>query len=148
MKRMLSRLRRCRRGVSLLEFALIAPAICLLVMGGFDVGNAIQQSMRLEAAAQAGAQYAFSRPADSAGIAAAIRANLPGWNNITVPTPAPACRCENGTTVACNGGVCGTVAPAMYLSIRVSRPFVASTPLAAAIMPARTLYGDVEIRLR
>lgn len=145
---MLTRLRSCRRGVSLVEFALIAPVVCLLVMGGFDVGNAIQQSLRLEAAAQAGAQYAFSRPTDSAGMVAAIRANLPGWSDITVPSPVAACRCDDGAAVACSGGVCSTGTPAMYLSIRVSRPFSASTPLTAAIMPARTLHGDVELRLR
>jgi Flp pilus assembly protein TadG len=148
MNAMLARLKACRRGVSLTEFALIAPVLCLLVMGSFDVGNAIQQSLQLEAAAQAGAQYAFSRPTDSVGITAAIRANLPGWTDITVSSPVMACRCDNGVTVSCNGGVCVTGTPAMYLSIRVSRPFSASTPLAAAALPAQTLVSDVELRLR
>ncbi|MFC4167051.1 TadE/TadG family type IV pilus assembly protein [Teichococcus aestuarii] len=148
MKAMLTRLGVCRRGVSLTEFALIAPVLCLLVMGSFDVGNAIQQSLQLEAAARAGAQYAFSRPADSVGITAAIRANLPGWSDISVPDPAMACRCDDGATVSCHGGVCATGTPATYLSIRVSRPFSASTPLAAAVLPAQTLTGHVELRLR
>ncbi|RKK03189.1 pilus assembly protein [Pseudoroseomonas wenyumeiae] len=145
---MLTRLKHSRRGVSLVEFALIAPVVCLLLMGGFDIGNAIQQSLQLEAAARAGAQYAFSRPTDTVGITAAIRANLLGWSDITVPSPVTTCRCDNGVTVSCNGGVCATGTPAMYLSVRVSRPFSASTPLAAAALPAQILVGDVELRLR
>jgi Flp pilus assembly protein TadG len=148
MMQILACLLRCRRGVSLLEFALIAPVAALLVMGGLDLASAIQQSQRLEAAAQAGAQFAFSRPTDSAGIVAAIRANLPGWTNISVPAPSLTCRCDNGTAVSCNGGVCGSSAPAMYLSVRVSRPFAASTPLVSAFIPSRDLQGHVELRLR
>lgn len=148
MSGMLACLKGCRRGVSLTEFALIAPVLCLLVMGSFDVGNAIQQSLKLEAAARAGAQYAFSRPADGAGIADAIRANLPGWSDITVPAPVMACRCDDGAAVPCSGGTCAAGTPAMYLSIRVTRPFSASTPLAAAVLPAQTLAGHVELRLR
>ncbi|HWX50017.1 MAG TPA: TadE/TadG family type IV pilus assembly protein [Roseomonas sp.] len=145
---MLARLRACRRGVSALEFALIAPALALMALGGFDLGNAVLQSLRLEAAARAGAQYAFTRPTDSAGITASIRANLPGWTDITVPDPVVACRCEDGSTVSCTGGSCGTAAPAMYVSIEVSSPFAPSTPLAAAVLPPTTLHGHVELRLR
>ncbi|HWL80344.1 MAG TPA: TadE/TadG family type IV pilus assembly protein [Roseomonas sp.] len=144
---MLSRLWHCRRGVSALEFALVAPVLALVALGGFDLGNAALQSLRLEAAARAGAQYAFSRPADSTGILAAVRGNLPGWTNVTVPAPVLACRCDNGTTVSCSGGTCGAGTPATYVTIAVSRPFAASTPLAAAILPSMTLQGHAEFRL-
>ncbi|MDJ0391285.1 pilus assembly protein [Roseomonas sp. E05] len=145
---MLARLRACRRGVSALEFALVAPVLALMALGGFDLGNAVLQNLRLEAAARAGAQYAFTRPTDGAGITAAIRANLPGWADITVPDPVVACRCEDGSTVSCTGGSCGTAAPAMYVSIEVNRPFIASTPLTAAVFPSTVLHGHAELRLR
>lgn len=144
----LARLAACRRGVSALEFALVAPTLALMALGGFDLGNAVLQRLQLEAAARAGAQYAFSRPTDSAGIVAAIRANLPAWTDVTVPDPVVACRCEDGSTVSCTGGTCDPGAPAMYVSVEVNRPFAASTPLAAAVLPPTVLHGHVEIRLR
>jgi Flp pilus assembly pilin Flp len=148
MSKILTRLARCSKGVSALEFALIAPIMALLVMGGFDLGSIVQQSLRLEAAARAGAQHAFSRPSDTAGIAAAIRANLPGWTDITVPSPVQVCRCPDGTSVSCGGALCGTEPPAIYISVQVSRPFTAITPLSATLAPPTTLRGHVELRLR
>jgi len=148
MNRIANRLARCLRGVSALEFAFVAPVLALLVMGGIDLGNAVQQTLRLEAAARAGAQYAFSRPDDANGITAAIRANLPGWDNIVIPSPAKICRCPNGGTVPCQGGSCGNDAPAIYITVRVTRPFTASTPVSATVIPSTTLSGHVELRLR
>ncbi|MFH5925642.1 TadE/TadG family type IV pilus assembly protein [Roseomonas xinghualingensis] len=148
MNRITKLLVRCRRGVSALEFAFVAPILALLVMGGIDLGNAVQQTLRLEAAARAGAQYAFSRPDDANGITAAIRANLQGWSDITIPLPAKVCRCPNGNTVPCQGSSCGNDVPAIYVSVRVTRPFTASTPISAAVIPPTTLRGHVELRLR
>ncbi|MBI0539262.1 pilus assembly protein [Roseomonas sp. KE2513] len=148
MRRIVNCLLRSRSGVSALEFGLIAPVLALLVAGGIDVGNAMQQTLRLEAAARAGAQYAFSRPDDSDGISAAVRTNLQGWGDINIPSPAKVCRCPNGDVVSCQGGSCGSDASATYISVRVTRPFSASTPLSAAIIPAITLSGHVELRLR
>ncbi|KAA2211299.1 TadE/TadG family type IV pilus assembly protein [Teichococcus oryzae] len=145
--RILARLRRCRRGVSALEFALVGPVLALLALGGFDLGNAALQSLRLAAAARAGAQYAFTQPTDSAGITAAIRANLPGWTDVTVPAPVLVCRCEDGTSVNCAGGACGGIPPALYVTLAATRPFTASTPLTATLFPALVLQGRAEFRL-
>jgi Flp pilus assembly protein TadG len=49
---LLERLRRARRGVISLEFALLAPVMITLLLGTYDVANAIIVTNRLTAAAQ------------------------------------------------------------------------------------------------
>lgn len=113
---------RCRKGLAAIEFALVAPITVLLLVGVMDLGNALQQKQRLSAAAQAGAAYALTFPADSAGIQAAINRMLSGWSGVTVTVPAPVCECP-GTAGTVD---CDTVCPTgrqSYVSITLSRPF-------------------------
>ena len=139
------------RGVSALEFAFVAPVIVLALLGAFDLGNAIQQSMRLESAARAGAQRAFAYPSDRAGIVTAVRNNLPAdWTDVTVRVPARVCKCDDGTTVDCSTGICAgsTASPITYISVTVTRPFSFASPFIASLLPSlTTLTGNVEIRL-
>jgi Flp pilus assembly protein TadG len=58
-------------GVAIVEFALILPLLILLMVGLFDLGFGSWQYMQVQAAAEAGAQYASLYPGDTAGIAAA-----------------------------------------------------------------------------
>ncbi|MFC0408551.1 TadE/TadG family type IV pilus assembly protein [Roseomonas elaeocarpi] len=140
-----------RRGIAAVEFALVAPVMILLLLGGFDLANAFAQSMRLQSAAQAGAQYAAAYPTADSDIVAAVRANLAGWSNVTVNNPVRSCVCDNGGTVNCSGGSCasGTALPVLYLTITATRPFTASSPLTARLFPSLTqVSGRVQMRLR
>jgi len=49
------RLFRDRRGVAALELASILPVLAITLMAVIDLGDTIQQNLRLEAAARAGA---------------------------------------------------------------------------------------------
>jgi len=84
---------RSRRGSSAVEFALLAPFFALIAIGAYDLGNAVQTSMRLERAARAGAQYAIVYPRDLTGIQAAVRAAWPALATANVPLPVEACTC-------------------------------------------------------
>jgi pilus assembly protein CpaE len=99
-----------RSGVAAAEFALIASFILTLMLGVYDVGNAIQQRLQLEQAVRAGAQYALSWPDQTSGISAAISAALPaGWTNATVSAGSPVCYCWSsggGATASPCGNVC------------------------------------------
>jgi Flp pilus assembly protein TadG len=85
-------LRANRAGVAAAEFALIAPVMVALLLGVYDIGNAIQQRLQLEQAVRAGAQYALSWPDELTSsesgvnsIQAAVSAALPSsWTNATV----------------------------------------------------------------
>ncbi|MFT8246974.1 TadE/TadG family type IV pilus assembly protein [Roseomonas sp. BN140053] len=141
-----------RRGVSAVEFALVAPALLLLLFSMYDVGSAMWRTMRLEMAARAGAQYAFARPQDTAGITNTVLDQVTGWKNVTVSSPQMVCRCDNGAAADCTTGSCttGTVvqAPIGYISITVTQPFQPISPISTYLLPHRpNLRGNVELRL-
>lgn len=104
---------RWRRGSSAIEFALLAPFFALIAIGAYDLGNAVQASMRLERAARAGAQYAQVHPRDLAGIQSAVRAAWPALGAADVPTPTVSCVCtgtvriSEGATADCLAACAG-----------------------------------------
>ncbi len=161
--------RRRDRAVSALEFALVTPVVLLIMMGIADYGNALQQSLRLEAAARAGAQVALTQPGDTrttpndpsaALVRTAVLSSLAGW------AVAPSCTNGAGTGVCvsyvswcqCPGAVsptsptahdCSSDTPPCdetaqrFASISVTRNY---SPL--LLVPVRTLRGNVEVRTR
>ena len=143
---------RDRRGTAASEFAIVLPVLMLVLFSVHDIADAMWRTTRLEMAARAGAQYAFSKPQDAAGIAAAVRGQLTGWNDVTVAPATMTCRCDNGAAADCTTGTCvvGTVthAPIGYVSITVTKPYTFLSPLTARILPQlATLRGNVELRL-
>lgn len=144
---------RDRRGIAAMELALIAPVLLLMLLSTYDVASAMWRTTRLEMAARAGAQYAFARPQDSAGIASAALGQLAGWTGVTVASTVMACRCDNGSAVDCATGTCqsgsATLAPIGSVSVTLTQPFRFSSPISAAIFPGfSTLRGNVELRFR
>lgn len=107
--------RRRSRGVSSVEFAVFTPLLALIAIGAYDLGNALQVSMRLERAARAGAQYGAANPADVAGIRSAVIAAWPELTTADVPMPVYACFCA--TAAATCGSTC---ASGMVATVTVS----------------------------
>jgi Flp pilus assembly protein TadG len=143
------------RGVSALEFALTAPIIAFVMLIVADIGNGLQQIVRLEAAARAGAQVAFTEPDEPEAIRTAVRESLQYWplttdsppGDVTV-TSSFTCMCVNtATTFNCTTGdpesSCGSPDFRQYVSVTVSRP-----ARALLWVPITTLRGNVELRLR
>ena len=142
------------RGAASLEFAVILPFLVFTMLGVADYGNALQQMLRLQGAARAGAQVMMTRPNDMADIRTAAVAYLTGWQaapaNCTIGTSAGICvmsdtRCQlvgSRTDIDCGDVPAGTDYR-KYALVTVTRPYA---PL--FIVPQRTLRGNVEIRLR
>jgi Flp pilus assembly protein TadG len=147
--RSLGALGRCRRGTSAAEFAIIAPVMVLLLAAVADVGAAMQQSIRLETAARAGAQFAMSFPTNQAGIAGAAAASLgSAGTGATVVASAPFCACPGATaSVSCDGTPCSGAAAGTYVSVTVTRPFSPIVGIGDFVLPA-TLRGDAITRVR
>jgi Flp pilus assembly protein TadG len=79
-----------RRGVAALEFALIAPVLILLLLGVYDIGNAVDEQMVMQQALRAAGQYAMSFPENNNGILAAIQQGYPsGWTGVTSTVTGP-----------------------------------------------------------
>jgi Flp pilus assembly pilin Flp len=98
---------RDQRGVSAIEFAVIASIVCALALGAFDLGNAAQQRVALEEAVRAGGQYAIHFPtnvtassSDPISIQSVVTNALPvGWS-LSNPggVPVVACSCPNNVS--------------------------------------------------
>ena len=145
-------LRLGRQGIAASEFALVAPVLLLLFVTMYDIGNAMWRTTRLELAARAGAQYAFAKPLDNAGITSTVMTQLSGWSGVTVGSTAMVCKCDDGTAANCTTGTCTaggvTQAPIGYVSITVTQPYTFISPISSALLPQfATLRGNVELRV-
>lgn len=163
--KLLSLLRRRDRGVSALEFVLVAPVVVFITFAVLDFGNALQQIIRLETAARAGAQVAFTQPNNPREdpndpgsirvVQKAVRDSLQYWplsptGDVQVQYNA-SCMCPlpSTTTFDCFAtaveDACGTSVDdfRQFASVNVSRPY-----RALFIVPVTTLRGHVELRLR
>lgn len=148
MRRLFSRLSRCRSGASAVEFGVIAPAMIVLLAGLVDVAGAMQQTIRLENAARAGAQYAMSFPENTAGIMAAT-AEAIGGTGATVAVVPAYCACPGGgdTVVSCEGTPCAGAPAGVYVGITITRPYAAIIGIGGYVLPS-TLSGSAVARVR
>lgn len=92
---LLKRLAAAADGTSVIEFAFIAPAIAILIIGLSDFGLALWNQMQVTNAADAGAQYAAIAGWQSSGIQAAVT-SATSYSAITaVPAPYEMCGCPD-----------------------------------------------------
>ncbi len=136
-----------QRGAAVVEFALILPLLILLMVGLFDFGVGFWQYMQVQAAAEAGAQYATLHPDDTAGIAAAV-ASATGTSGISAtPLPAKVCGCPGNHPfeVACGAANCDSGSkPGVYAKVSAQ---VGYSPLLPYPSLPPTLSGHAYRRL-
>lgn len=118
----------CRRlkggegGAAVVEFALVAPLLVLMVLGLVDFGMAVLEKSRLSSAARAGAQVAMSSPTDTAAIRAAVLAATSAPSAGLTVAVTTACECSDGTAVACDG-LCASGTARTYVTVSVQETF-------------------------
>jgi Flp pilus assembly protein TadG len=79
--------RRDQRGVAAAEFALIAPVVITLLLGGIDIATLVQIRLQLQGALRAGGQYALAFPTQTGGITAAVQQAMPAtWTDVPTAT--------------------------------------------------------------
>lgn len=147
--RALASLRRCRRGLSAVEFGLVAPFLLLILSGLVDLGHALQRSIVLDNAARAGAHLAMSIPQDSAAMAAATRAAL-GALEASVTVEGPSCVCAEGTPASCDGLACPGTPPSpsrVFVRVIVATPYEPPIGFGRYLLP-QTLRGEAIARVR
>ncbi|MCW5744625.1 MAG: hypothetical protein KIT36_00310 [Alphaproteobacteria bacterium] len=82
--------------------------MALALCGTLEFGLNVYNRQQLQAAIQAGVQYALFNPNDTAGVKTAISAALPVAANAVVATPTYVCECTDGTSISCSPlGTCG-----------------------------------------
>lgn len=142
------------RGASIVELALIAPVMVVLVMGVLDLGRAYRLNIRLENAAREGAAFAQVYPNDvTCGSAGSIHGH--------VEAEEPALKSTPGFQIVVLGqgaggaftpmtGCTGSVAtPGERVRVNVSARYDIVTPLVAqAVGGSLTLVGSAEVRVQ
>lgn len=89
---------RQKSGSAGIELVIVTPVLLLLMLGLYDIGNAIQQDIWLEQAARAGGIFALTDPANTSAIGSAVQAAV--GNPVTVNvTTSPACS-DNSTPIS------------------------------------------------
>lgn len=116
-----------RRGVSALEFALIAPVMLVLFLGTFDIGNAAFQYIELNQIVRAGGQYAMRHAGDTSGIQTytTAAATAAGFNDVTVAAPQYFCSCDPNKTLGTAPVNCQAAYGCIdqYVVMKASRPY-------------------------
>ena len=105
-------------GTALVEFAIVAPFLLLLLAGVLDYGMALSTAAAVASAARAGAQYGASSVAhsgDPAGIRAAASNAAPDVKNLTVSS-VQSCQCSGGGAVSC-AGTCANGKIVVYVQV-------------------------------
>jgi len=137
------------RGGAIIEFALIMPFLVVLLVGLCDLGFGFYESMQVQAAAEAGAQYATRHAWDAAAVATAVT-DATGAGGITAtPAPSKVCACPGGgtlTQIGCTSTCRSGDPPGVYASVSAQLRYQTVLPYPG--LPATlTLTGQTYRRL-
>jgi Flp pilus assembly protein TadG len=144
-------------GTALVEVAIIAPVIIIMIICLSDVGLFAFRQMEVQHAAQAGAQYASKHAYNSSSISSAVQHDAT-FTISAAPAPSQFCACPTATgltnagtppcTSTCTGGgVAGTYvtvsAQATYNAVVVTSFLGSSSPFSAS---SHTLTASATVR--
>ena len=123
---------RSERGTQLVEMAILAPFLVVLMLGSTDFARASYHAITLANAARAGAQFATQNSAAAAnavGIRSAAEFEAQNIGAITVVSSI-FCRCPGSTVVvSCTVGACaGGAGKELYTSVTASQIFLTLAP--------------------
>lgn len=142
-------LRMCldRRGVSAVEFSLIAP---VLVIGSFatvDAGMAVYEEMMITQALRSGVHLAITAESE-AQILNIVNAVASEYFQVAQGSPSPGelstdittyCVCANGAQTSCSATCTGGTPPTPLYTISASKQFI------GILLPQMTLSGSVDV---
>lgn len=140
---------RSERGTSAIEFAVCAPVLIVGLLVVTDVGLAVNERMRLDQAARAGAEFAMNSVDDGDTIEDMVKASATGaygedlndLDSSKIPEVEAEMFCEcpdaPGVAAACDNLCTGEVVPSAYWRIEASKDFngvfVPAFPIATQI---------------
>ena len=100
------------KGTALIEFAVIAPVMCIMLIGLVDISMFISARLSVQRAARAGGEYAVLNTYDATNISTAITSATGTRSSYmtatqALPEPAKWCGCPDATT-GLTAQACGT----------------------------------------
>ena len=156
LRRCFGRLRafwRAQDGVSAVEFGLLAPILLTMVAASIDLGLAFSAQMKVQQAAQAGAQYALLHGYDSTKITTAVT-QATALSVSATPAPTQACGCLTGNTVTLSGTppcliTCGNgLTPGTYVQVNAQATYTPLVPFATLLSSPTTLTSQAQVRIQ
>jgi Flp pilus assembly protein TadG len=118
------RFNRAESGQALIEAAILAPALVLLLVGTIDLGRLAEFDTKLAASARAGAQFgaqSLVNAANASGMETAATNEAGAGFSATATNY---CTCPGSTsTVTCTAGACAGSHRLLYVSVTVSGTF-------------------------
>lgn len=146
-KKRLAAFRSACHGNVVVEYALCAPILLLMMALLFDFGMAVYDSMSLKEAARAGAEYAVSHASDTAGLVQVV-SNASGVSPQSLSiTSNQFCECADGSSVSCGTKCADGSATETYFKVSVQEPYTTLLPYPQSIAPL-TLSGSAALRIR
>lgn len=144
------------RGVALVEFALAAPFLILLLVGMLDLGFGFYYALQVQGAAAAGAQYGSVHTYNQASIQTAATAGT-NMSGITA-TASKVCVCTDNNLFALSGSyqsatdTCNNTAgcsttPTVFISVNTQYQYTPILPYPWAVVPI-TLSGQSYRRIK
>ncbi|MDP1964186.1 MAG: pilus assembly protein [Reyranella sp.] len=125
----LSRLAGDQRGVSILEFALVAPLLLTMTIGAIDVGRMFYVRQGLEYATEEAARYFMLNPsAATSAVTTQLQGKMPG-------SLGPSVNVAYADTASCNGNgsvTCTTITATYSFSFAIGYLGAAKTLRATA----------------
>ena len=123
------------RGQALVEFALLAPLMLLLVAVGVDAGRLFFTWIEVVNSAREGAAYAAGNPTDTSGITvkSTQEANAQRQGGEGVASVVTTCANPAKVTIPCSLAAGGN-GTGNTVTVRVNRPFTFLTPMVSGVV--------------
>jgi Flp pilus assembly protein TadG len=137
-------------GAAAIELAVLAPVLVMVTVVTADLGMGIYRNMQVQAAAQAGAEYAVAHGFNAGGITNAIAIATPLAGISASPAPRQFCGCGSSTGIAettCDTACASGARTATYVT--ASAQSVYQTLLPYPLLPsAFTLTAQSTVRMQ
>lgn len=122
-------------GGAALEFALALPILVGVLIPTIDLGMGFYAQMRVQTAAQAGAEYAivygWKNGANVSAIENAVTSATTLASVVASPAPAQACGCASGTSISpisCGSTCPDGAASGSYVTVNAQSPYAPLIP--------------------
>ena len=145
----LCRLGRDRSGAAAVELGLVSSMLIGILIPMYDLGSAAYTQMRVQDAAEAGAQYALTHGYSSPAITTAAQAATSLAANVTA-APSQACNCITsntiGTAVACASNCADGSKAGTYVTVGTTTSYSMLMSYPGLTNPM-TLTGTAVVRI-
>jgi Flp pilus assembly protein TadG len=139
-----------RDGVAAIEFAILGTVLALILVCTLDLGLGIYEQMQVQAAAQAGAQYAAEHGFDANRITTIVQTAASGLTVDASPSPSEGCGCPDASGVV--PADCGTACAdgntaGVYVTVSAAATYATIIPY--PILPNRyALASQSKVRIQ